>query len=225
MKYIRQYGFWIVLGIIITVLVAVAFSPAHHFTFSVAYFTKRFFALFLGVFYPLVLNLLEITPLFLIVLFVTITALLWGIWQLWRGRRYPMLILVTTIIGANILFIGTGQFLDMGRVVAPIVICEDYRLSPRVTLQIVRYPIEARLRDDAQTFVLISDDERQTWRQILSAYTVNPQLGGCDHIEAEFNNDQTWSIILQERRDTALQNDVVRYTTTDGGVTFTREIE
>ncbi len=225
MKYIRQYGFWIVLGILITILVAVAFSPAHHFTFSFAYFTKRFFALFLGIFYPLTLSLLAITPLFLVMLFIGITALLWAIWQLWRGRRYPMLILVTTLIGANMLFIGTGHFLDMGRVVAPIVICEDYRLSPRLTLQIVRYPIQARLRDDAQTFVLMSDDGGKTWRQILSAYTLNPQIGGCDPIEAEFNNDQTWSVILEERRGTAFQNDVVRYTTTDGGATFLREIE
>lgn len=225
MRYIKRYGIWIFWGIITAILVVLAFSPAHHFTFSVAYSLKRFFGLFFGILYPAVSTLSTISSFLTLIVSIGMIVIVWGIWRLWRARRYPMLIFVTALIGANILFFGTGHFLDMGRVRELIIICEDYRLSPKVTLQIMRYPIEARLRDDAQTFVLMSDDERRTWRQILSAYAVNPNLGGCDHIQAEFNNDRTWSILLQERRGNTFQNDMVRYTTTDGGLTFTREIE
>ncbi|PJF32697.1 MAG: hypothetical protein CUN52_00305 [Phototrophicales bacterium] len=225
MKYLIKYAIWIVLGGFIIIALAVAFSSPHHVIFPTAHLIKRFWALFLGIFYPLLVSLMTITPLILIIVFLGVLVTIWGLWRLWRARRYPLLIPITALIGANILFFGTGQFLDIGRVVSPIVICQEYRLSPTVTFQIIRYPIEARLRDDAQTFILISRDENRTWRQILTAYTVNPQIGGCAHIQAEFNNDQTWAIILEERRENSLQNDRVRYTTTDGGETFSREVE
>ncbi|MCU0479589.1 MAG: hypothetical protein MUE54_00090 [Anaerolineae bacterium] len=222
MIWIRKYGIFAFLGFIITGLFAIAFLPPHHFTFELAYNLKRVLSLFLGIAYALVITLVNITPLSLLLIFVVITALLWGLWQVWRARRYPLLIFVTALIGANILFLGTGNFLDIGRLTAPISICEDYFITGKTGFQVIRYPIEARLRDDAQTFILFSTDNGTTWRQIFTAYAVNPQIAGCDNIEANFNEDTAWSVIFEQRIDNTLQNERIQYQTSDSGNTFVR---
>jgi hypothetical protein len=219
---IRKYGIFALIGIVLTVAIAVVLSPPFHVTFVLAYQIKRILALFLGIAYPIFFALYTLTPLSLILIFILITLFFVGIWRVWRARRYPLLIPITALIGANILFIGTSQFLDTGRLTEPLTICEDYFLS-QLTFQVVRYPIEARLRDDAQTFILMSDDNRQTWRQIFTAYAINPQIFGCDNIESSLNDATTWSIIIEERKGNTLDNDIIRYTTTDGGSTFERQ--
>lgn len=222
MNWIKKYGFFAFLGFIVTGLIAIAFSPPHHFTFELAYTLKRILSLFLGIAYSLVITLLNITPLSIILIFISITLFLWGLWQIWRARRYPILIPITALIGANILFLGTGNFLDIGRLTAPIAICEDYFITGKTGFQVIRYPIEARLRDDAQTFILLSTDNGTTWRQLFEMYAVNPQIAGCNNIEAGFNEDTAWSVIFEQRVGNTLTNELIRYQTSDGGNTFER---
>jgi len=222
MSLIKKYGIYVSFGLIITSFIALAFSPPHHFTFELAYNLKRILSLFLGILYALVVILVQLTPLILILILMVLTVFFWWMWQLWRRKHYPLLIPITALIGANILFFGTGNFLDIGRLTEPIPLCEDYFITGKTGFQVIRYPIEARLRDDAQTFILLSTDNGQTWRQIFTAYAINPQIVGCDNILAEFNEDIAWSIIIEQRVDNMLANEIIQYQTQDGGNTFTR---
>lgn len=222
MNVIKKYGIYALLGLILTGVIALAFSPPHHFTFELAYSLKRILSLFLGVFYGVVVAIVHLTPFSLTLIFIAITLFFWVMWQLGRKRRYPLLIPITALIGGNILFFGTGNFLDIGRLTEPIVFCEDYFITGKTGFQVIRYPIEARLRDDAQTFILLSTDSGQTWRQIFTAYAINPQIIGCDNIMAEFNEDIAWSIIIEQRIENTLTNEIIQYQTQDGGTTFTR---
>ncbi len=222
MNLIKKYGIYASLGLIITSFIALAFSPPHHFTFELAYSLKRILSLFLGILYAFVTASIQLTPLAFIFILIALTVFFWGIWQLWHRRRYPLLIPITALIGANILFFGTGNFLDIGRLTEPIFLCEDYFITGKTGFQVIRYPIEARLRDDAQTFILLSTDSGQTWRQIFSAYAINPQIVGCDNIMAEFNEDIAWSIIIEQRVDNMLANEIIQYQTQDSGNTFER---
>jgi hypothetical protein len=223
MTLFKKYGIVAFIGVVVTGAIAIAFAPPTHFIFGLAYQIKRVLALFLGGLYPIVIRLIEFTPLLILVIGVLLTGLLWGIWRVWRMRRYPLLILFTALIGVNIIFFGTIQFLEVGRLTEPITLCEDYYATAQTGFQVIRYPIETRLRDDAQTFILLTTDGGASWRQIFTAYAVNPQIIGCANIEAGFNEDDSWSVVIEERRGDTIENDIIRYITTDGGNTFERQ--
>ncbi len=215
---VRQYWWLMALAGIFCGLFLFVAAPAHYTTYENAVLMRRVLSLLLGIVYFVVMALLDLSPLFIIMVFVIFVGCGVGIRQLWLQRRWPSLIVLAIAIGVNFTFVAVPGFALSARVGEPVSPCR-YSYDADVILRIERYPVDVRLDYGEQAFFLISYDQGQNWQQLFAAYAVNPVYLERENITRV---DENGIRIIFERQVASDQNELVAYESFDRGVTWTR---
>lgn len=190
-------------------------STPHYTSFVFVERLRLGLTLVFGAVYHAAVVLLKVSPVWIVIVAAGFLLIFAGIAALWRGRRWPTLIFVAVLLGANLVFIGAPGFVRGAHVGEKKEACV-FNMDAQHVLRIIRYPVDRGVEFGHQQFFLASDDGGMSWSQVFQAYAREPRLTECDNLQREGES----GILLRFERYNGSGNELVSYRSPDGGETW-----
>lgn len=171
MHHFREHWLaWIIAALFVSVL-TFASQPPYHENFRQVMLVHRLALLPFGLVLLIYEILYDVTWLMIFPAFLVLGICVLLVVRLWREKQWGTVIPIAVLIGANSLFVGAFSYVTAPRLSDVIESC-TLILDPETTMRIVRHPIDVRAEIGEQQFFLITYDNGESWRQIITVYVL-----------------------------------------------------